>query len=445
MRVQLSTLIVAVTISSAVGIRSARAQDQPAQPAQTQQAQPAAAAGPQWKDRAEYDLVQALGKETDPKKKLDLLNQWKDKYPNTDFKETRLENFLAAYQGMKDPAQMLATAKEILALNPKNLTALYWINLLAVSMNQTAPDMLDYAEKAANSLLAAEKPAGTAEDAWKASKPQMDILSHRTIGWVAMQRKNYEAAQKELTTELKMNPADAEASYWLGTVTLAQKKPELQSDALYFFARAAAYDGQGALDPTRRKQIEAYLTKAYTTYHGNDPQGLQTLMQTAKANPFPPQDFKILSEAEMAEQKEKQITEKDPALGFWLKLKTALTAADGQQYFDSGMKNAVIPPEGQPLLTGTVISQEPAKNPKVVVLGIENPTVPEVTLKFETPLPGSIQPGQQIKFRAVANSFTQQPFTVTFEAEKKNITGWPAPAAPVRRAPVRKSAAKKAN
>jgi hypothetical protein len=444
-RVQLSTTILAVAVSSALGIGSALAQDQPAQ-----QGQPSQAAQPQtqqkkpdWKDRAEYDLVQAALKETDPKKKLDLLTQWRDKYPNTDFKEMRLEAFLDAHQGLKDPAQLLASARELLALNPKNLKGLYWVNLLAVSMNQTSPELLELAEKSAHGLLEAEKPAATPEDAWKQNKPQMDILGHRTLGWVAMQRKNYPDAEKDLTEELKLNPADAEASYWLGTVILAQKKVERQSDALFFFARAAAYDGAGALDPARRKQIETYVEKAYTTYHGKDPQGFQQVLQTAKANAFPPADFKILSESDLAEHKEQQLASSNPSLAFWVKLKTALTDADGVQYFDKGMKNAVIPPEGQPLLTGTVISQEPAKNPKVVVLGVEDPSVPEVTLRFETPLVGSAPVGQKIQFRAVAASFTQQPFMVTFDAEKKNITGWPAPAAPARRAPVRKGTTRK--
>jgi hypothetical protein len=302
--------------------------------------------------------------------------------------------------------------------------------------------MLDLAEKSGHGLLEAEKPAATPEEAWKQNKPQMDILGHRTLGWVAMQRKNYPDAEKELTAELKLNPADAEASYWLGTVILAQKNVERQSDALFFFARAAAYEGAGALDPARRKQIEAYVEKAYTTYHGKDPQGFQQLLQTAKTSAFPPADFKILSESEVADHKEKQLASSNPSLAFWVKLKTALTQADGVQYFENGMKNAVIPPEGQPLLTGTVISQEPAKNPKVVVLGVEDPNTPEVTLRFETPLAGSAPVGQKVQFRGVAASFTQQPFMVTFDTEKKNLTGWPAPP-PVRKAPVRKGTRKK--
>ncbi len=37
---------------------------------------PAAAKGPQWKDRMEYDLFVAITKDTNPKTKLEKLQQW---------------------------------------------------------------------------------------------------------------------------------------------------------------------------------------------------------------------------------------------------------------------------------------------------------------------------------------------------------------------------------
>jgi hypothetical protein len=439
-RVQLSTDIVAIGILSAIGLGSAWGQDQSAQPAQ--QAQPAGEKKPDWKDRAEYDLVQAIVKETDPKKKLDLLNQWKEKYPNTDFKETRLEYYVDAYKAMNDPKQMLAAVKDLAAQYPKNLTAAYWACALVVSLNSTAPADLELAQSGATTLLKAEKPANLTEEQWKQNRPTMEILAHRTLGWAGMQRKQYPEAEQELTAELKLNPADGEAAYWLGTVILAQKKAERQSDALYFFARAAAFDGQGALAPDRRKQIEAYVQKAYTTFHGSDPQGFQTLLQTAKTNPFPPADFKILSEQDMADQREQQLRSTNPALAFWLKLKSALAAPDGSgvQYFETGMKNALIPPEGQPALKATVISGKPEIKPTVLVLGVEKADVPEITLKLDAALPGKVEPGRVIEFRGVASSFTPSPFMVTFDTEKKNITGWPAPPV-VHRPPVRRKPA----
>ena len=41
------------------------------------------------KDQGEYDIYTAVSKETDPNKQLQLLQTWKEKYPDSDFKEDR--------------------------------------------------------------------------------------------------------------------------------------------------------------------------------------------------------------------------------------------------------------------------------------------------------------------------------------------------------------------
>ncbi len=438
MRIQFSKAILAVAISSTLGLGAAWGQTQ--QPKQ-----------PNWKDRAEYDLVQSIEAEKDPNKKIELLNQWKEKYPSSDFKITRLEKYVTTYVAARNPAKALETAEEILNEDPKNTTAVYYINLLVVAGGQATPERLALGEKAARSLLgsldevfaAEKKPAATPESAWKQARLDLEALGHRTLGWVAMQRKNLEEAEKELTQDLKIHPNDAEAAYWLGTVILGQKKPERQSDALFQFARAASYDGPGAIEPMMRQKILDYITKNYTNYHGNDPEGLKQLLALAKANAFPPADFKILSEAEITDQKEKQLAATDPALALWVKLKGALATPDGEQYFESSMKGALVPPEEQPAFTGTVISQDGARAAKSVVLGISDPNTPEVTLKFDAPVPGTPAPGTKIQFRGVASTFTREPFMVTFETEKKNLTGWPAPEPPAKKAPVRRTSKKK--
>ncbi len=77
---------------------------------------------------------------------------------------------------------------------------------------------------------------------------------------------------------------------------------------------------------------------------------------------------------------------------------------------------------------------EPATRPKTVVIGIENPNVPDATLKFETPLPGKVDPGTTLSFSGVADSYTANPFMVTFTVDKKNLEGWTGTnPAPVRR------------
>jgi hypothetical protein len=406
---------------------------------------------PEWKDRAEYDLEQSAEKEQDSKKKLDLLNQWKKDYPNTDFKMLRLDQYLATYRALQDAANSLDTAQEMLREDPKYMNALFWTCLLVVSAKDASPARLEIGEKAANTLVSnldeffapEKKPATATDAAWKQARTDLAALANRTLGWVNMkERKNQpEAAEKYITEDLKLNPNDAEASYWLGGIIKA--KPERMSEALFQFARAASYDGPGAMDAKTRQTVLEYLTKVYTSFHGQDVEGLKQLLALAKIQAFPPAGFKILSEDELKEQKLQQKGKDNPSLPFWVKaIKEPLTAAEGAQAFESNVKNAMIPPADQPALQGAVISCEPARAPKTVILGIESPTVAEVKLVFLEPLSRSAEPGTIIKFRGVATAFTKQPFLLTFEVDKKDLTGWPAPP-PARKAPVRKATKKK--
>jgi len=58
--------------------------------------------------------------------------------------------------------------------------------------------------------------------------------------------------------------------------------------------------------------------------------------------------------------------------------------------------------------------------------------VADVTLKFEDPLPGTMEPGADLEFEGAPSSFTKQPFMVTFDVdmELKQLVGWTGKNAP---------------
>ncbi len=404
----------------------------------------------QYKDQAEYDLYAGAAKETNAQKKLGILETWKQKYPTSDYKLERNQLFLATYQQLGQPAKMVDVAKEMLADNPNDFTALYWITLLTPSLNNTSPEALDLGAKAAQGLLAnldanfvaEKKPASTSEEAWKKARLEAEGLAHKTLGWVAMQRKENEIAEKEFTKSLELNPQSGEVSYWLGLVVLAQKKPERQSVVLFYFARAASYDGPGSLAPEARNTIDAYFVKAYTTYHGKDEAGLAELRQAAKAQAFPPAGFHIKNVNEIQAENEEDFKKKNPQLALWMTLKKELSGPNGEQYFESTLKHAGIPggAGGVTKFKGSLISSKPAANPKELVLGITSPDTPEITLNLETPMRGKADAGTELEFEGVVSSFTKDPFMLTLDVDQNSkISGWPAPAPPVKkRAPVRK-------
>ena len=402
----------------------------------------------QWKDRAEYDLFDSASKEQNANTKLQILNNWKQKYPASDFKVDRQELIMTTYQALGNAKEMINAAKELVAMDSKNVKGLYWINLLTVSLQDKSPDALAAGDAAAKGLVAAlpeffdsaKKPPTTSEEDWKKSRTSMEIIAHRTMGWTAMQRNENEAAEKEFLAVLQDNPNDGEAALWAGTVIAKQRKLEKQSAALFFIARAAYFDGQGGLPPATRTPLQAYLEKTYINFHGAK-DGLDQLIEAAKKAAIPPPDFKIPSKDELLAAQEEELKKTNPQLALWVKIKQQLVGADGQQYFEGTLKGAAIPggAGGVDKFKATVVSVAPEKKPTMIICGISSKDMSEVTLKFEHPLAAVPERGTEIEFTGAPSAFTPDPLMLTFDVTPADVTGLPKPA-PVKKAPPKKAA-----
>ncbi len=409
-----------------------------------------------WKDRAEYDLVQQITKETNPQTKIALLKQWEEKYPTSDYKEDRYATIILAYQQAANAQEMLATTKRLLADFPKSVTGLYYLNLLTISMNNTAPEALSAGENAGKTLLSllddtfspAKKPAQTTEDQWKQERSNFEAIAHKTMGWVSLQKQQYEDAEKNFIEVLKRTPGDAQVSAWTGTSVIRQKKVERQDVALYHIARAAYYEGAGAFPQQVRDQLRANFEKNYVNFHG-DKVGIEQVIEQVKASPIPKEDFHIESKDEILIKQEEELKKTNPTLALWISIKRELTGANSAAYFDSNLKNAAIPGGVEvggtkiEKLKGKVVSLKPATNPKEIVLGISSAEMSEVTLRFETALRGKVDPGTELEFSGAPIEFTAEPFNLVFDMEAKDLVGWPAAPPPARKAPARKGGAKK--
>lgn len=396
-----------------------------------------------FKDRTEYDLYEAVRTGTDPAKRLADLNQWKGKYPQTDFNTERLQAYLTTYQQLGRAEEMWNTGKELLAADPKNLTALYWMTLLVKSMGKIDPDRLDTGEKAARGFLSVIEtaPAGVSADEWKKQKDNFTIIAHTTLGWLAMSRKNDAEAEKELVKVLQMSPGTVEANVMLGTIIRNSKKLERYPEVLFHFARAGFYDGPGCLDPKARQTYQTYFEKAYAQFHG-DKSDIDDVIKVAKAAPLPPEDFKIKDFVTIAKENEEKFERENPMLALWMSIKRGLSEENGAAFWEA-LKGTSFPGgnKGVQKIKGKVISIKPATRPKEIVLGITSADTPEVTLRLEQPLTTKADPGTEIEFEGEAVEFVKDPFMLTFNVEKEQIIGWPAPAKPTP--PARRPAGKK--
>jgi tetratricopeptide (TPR) repeat protein len=395
------------------------------------------------KDQAEYDLTQAINKETDPNKQMQLLQQWKEKYADSDFKVERAQMICQGYQKLAQAAKMWDSCGDLVALDPKNFLGLYFLTSLTPSMNDSSASKLDAGEKYTRSFMAVaeemKKPDPVSENDFNAQKKAYRSLGLRTLGWIDYARKSWDKAEDSLTTFLKFNPNSGNASYWLATSMLQQKKKEKQLPALYHLARAAHYKGEDELVAAAKTQLQAFLDKTYLAYTG-EKDGLKDLIALALKGPFPPDGFTIESAQEKIAKMKNQMREKEPEKFFWVGLKEALQdPAQGAKYFEESMKDSALLK-----LKGKVVEFKPATRPKEIMISILIDGVPEIKLRVDPAFANKAEPGTELEFEgAVAKEFTADPFVLTLEIEREKVAGWPKPVATPKAGGAKKAATKK--
>ncbi len=416
-------VVLALVAALSIGVAQDKPADQPAQKVA--------------KDQQEADLINSLPKETDPNKLLQTLDTWTQKYPQTQFSDERDHAYLAVYQQLRKPQEAFNKAKQILGKHPDDFTALYTIIAYVQYLNNGNPAAgdLDTAEQAANHMIKdadavfadGNRPASIPAANWPGLRGSMLPMAQKTIGFIYFQRKDWPRAEAELVKTLQMDPTQAQASFMLATAMFSQreKDPKKQPPSIFEFARAASYDGANSLPPQMRQQILASVTKTYASYHGGS-DGFNDLLALAKTNALPPADFNIKSTSDIAAAKAEAQAAADaanPSLALWRNIREQLVGDGGPAYWDGTVKDAELPPNAMKF-KGTIVSMTPENRPKQIVLAVEKPGVADVTLKFETALPGNMQPGETLEFEGAAKEYSKDPYMLTMETDKDKIVGW---------------------
>ncbi len=364
-----------------------------------------------WIDRKEYDLVLNIRAETSPQKRLGLLDQWKSQYPKSEFQRVRLELYLSTYQALGDSPRALGAAGEMLAAQPDSLVGAYWFALLLPEETAASPEQLALGERSSRQLLAVPKPAAGVE-----------LMAHRTLGWIHWQRSEYTPAEQEFETCLRLDPTAAEISAWLGTVLGLEQQPDKRVPALWQLARASSYQDAGALPDGQRHELGTVLERLYTSYHG-DTSALDQLRSAAAAAPFPPAGFDIESVAAAALRKQdEELSRTNPQLAEWVRVREKLEAPDGDKYFTETLHNSPLP-----RLKGTLIKADPPGKPNELTIGVIDPAQAEIVLKLATELPNDADVGTVLEFEGTVDSFVKSPFGLTVLSDPSKISGWPAP------------------
>jgi tetratricopeptide (TPR) repeat protein len=405
-------------------------------------AQGAAAPQKAVKDQAEFDLFDAVKKDLlqgNGAKAVTDLDAWKQHNPDSAFKDDREVMYLKAYELSKDYDKELTKAKELMghdldamfsdpAQGPGQVVSVYFAAVTAASaLPNPTPEQLAIGAEAAHKILDYKRdPKGIDPAAWATAKKQLaaaaDALLYKAAflpPYQAEQKKDYDTAVGGYQKAIADYPSKTALTYRLGITLRAQHKDDL---AIWQFARVVGVDP--TLDGTAKAaDITKFLNVYYHNLHGSD-EGLDQVIQQAKASATPPADFHVKTAQEIATENEAKFEKDHPDIALWMKLKATLTSDQGQQYFDSGMKGAQVPE-----LTGTVLESAcRAKELKVAVPlpDATGPPTAEITLKLvndagaPSALPGKAESGR-VTFVGVAEAFAKDPFNLTMTIDKKDI------------------------
>lgn len=399
---------------------------------------PAAAQTSPWKD-GEYPMYEAFTKAPDNAKKLEALNAWQQKFPESTQKGARLLLFLQTYQALNQFDKVLVAANDLLAADPKSIAALWALTSTVQRIEKPTPEQLALGEKGALALTTKWddlKPDATSAADWAKGKPEIQAAAYISLGWIAQQRKDDAAAKKNYIESLKINPNNAQISYTLGGLIIVERNVDTYPTGLFHIARAASLTGTGAIPEPNRKKIDDYLVARYNSFHGSA-EGLDEVRKLAVASAFPPEGFKIKSNAEIANEKEEEFKKTNPMLALWMSVKKELAGPGGAEYFEKSVKGFALPAgvQGVNKFKGKLVQAVPPKNPKQLKVAIADAVTPEVTLVFEEPLVGTAPVGTDLEFEGAGTSFTSDPFNLTMDVENDKLVGWPVQAAPGKKGP----------
>jgi len=334
-----------------------------------------ARSGPRWRDKNESAIGLAADTERDPAKQLDLLAEWEQLYPNSEFRLQR--------------AFMMAHAL---------------LSVLGAAWGQTDPAVLDAGRKAALQLAEhfdeylddSVKPDSFTPEEWSVMRKTSELQIHMILAYIAQTNRDNDTADVELTKVLALDPDQAGASYRLGETIVREVAAggdrSRYSEALYDFAHALAVTGPTELPPGEKIAGKSLLERHYTAWHGSE-DGLDELVKQAGESAFPPAGFHIAN----------AVPPHEPEL--WGTTRIRLLEQGDDSF--AGLRAAALPMTFE----ATVVSQLSSSR---ILVRVGNAPAGDAILRFDSNSAAVFRPGTMIRFTGIADSYSQNPYSLTF-------------------------------
>ena len=350
-----------------------------------------------------------MATEKDLNKKISLAEAFLQKFPNSDFKDAAYVVEMQTYYQLNQPDKAVEAGHKALEANPDNLDALRFLSFVFPFVYKAddpeAPAKLSRAESDAKHSLEViqklQKPANVSESDFNTAIKGLRDIFNGTVGFVALQRKDYAAAITSDKAAAEDNPSDWYVFYRMGLAYL-YSNPHDYDHGIWDIARA--YDLAKQAGDSNAAEFEKYLKQTYIGYHGNE-DGLQAIETQAAQSVNPPDGFKV---AAMEAPKATGNPQVDAFNTMTYPLKFGGETA--QKQWDAL--------KGQPIgLGGVIDSVEKGTDPGTYLVRIDildqskaTPGVYDIELKdSKQPNVKNLVRGDAVTFKGTADSYTATP------------------------------------
>jgi tetratricopeptide (TPR) repeat protein len=238
-------------------------------------------------------------------------------YPNSVLRIEAYEQTIAAWLSAGNPAKADEVAKKLLQIDPDNVRAL--ANRAYVGRTRAMsgePDALAPAVAAAERGVAAlpkwTRPATVSDGDFVRTKMQMIAIFDGTLGFAALQAKDYAKARTHYLEAVGVDPDNLADVYQLSVAELELQPPDPLG--FWYGARAIAL-ARAAKNEQAAAGIDKYVRSRYQRYHGSEDGWEALVTRVAAGEKAPPDGFpksitRALSPSEAAVQ---VVIDNDPA------------------------------------------------------------------------------------------------------------------------------------
>jgi tetratricopeptide (TPR) repeat protein len=260
--------IMAVLVASTLATAQNSGSQAPAPQAPTGTAAPAQHQ-PQAKSKEEFEAYNLAASKTDPAQLEIAADEFVQKFPNSELKELLYVRAMSMYQQQNNSAKVITTGRKAIELNPTNPVPL--VAVASALVLETRENDMDrdarYTEagKDAQSALdnveaGLEVPPGVSPERISAAKANLRSIAYDTLGVIAMNKKDYAAAEQSFQKAADLMKDQPDAVVYL-RLSVAQDNEGKYPEALDSANKAVKYSQEGSAEMNLAKQQQARLQK----------------------------------------------------------------------------------------------------------------------------------------------------------------------------------------